>query len=348
LSDTFKVSDNFFILQKMKKILASRFSALGDVAIAVHVLSAVLQQNPEVEILLLTKTPFRQLFENIDRISFFDVDLKEKHKGVFGIKKLVAEILTEHKIDYYADIHDVLRTKLIKFFLPNKIKKAVIDKGRREKKLLTKKNNKKLHQLKHSAERYADVFIKLGLKADLTKPAKLPIFAPSKNIAQVLRLPSPKIGIAPFAAHKSKMYPIEKMEKVVAELSEKQTVLVFGGGQKEKEVAENWEKKHSNVHSVISKYSMKDEIALLNNCKAVITMDSGNMHLASLTKTKIISFWGATHPFLGFTPFNSPDFIVVQKDLSCRPCSVFGNKECYKGTWECLNVDEKKLVENLI
>lgn len=328
----------------MKKILVSRFSALGDVAIAVHVLSAVLEQNPNVEILLLTKKPFRQLFENIDRISFFDVDLKERHKGVFGIKKLVTEISEKYKIDFYADIHDVIRTKLIKFFLCGKIKKAVIDKGRQEKKLLTKKKNKKLHQLKHSAERYADVFIKLGLKVDLSKPAKLPIFAPSKNIAQVLDLPSPKIGIAPFAAHKSKMYLIEKMEKVVAELSKKQTVLIFGGGQKEKEIAENWANNYSNVHSIIGKYSIKDEIALLNNCKAVITMDSGNMHLASLTDTKIISFWGATHPFLGFSPFDKPDSVFVQKDLPCRPCSVFGNKECYKGTWECLDVYENEII----
>ena len=328
----------------MKKVLVSRFSALGDVAISVHVLSAVLEQNQDIEIILLTKSPFRQLFENIFRLTTFDVDLKVKHKGVFGIRKLVKEITQKHKIDFYADIHNVIRTKLIKLFLPFKIKKAAINKGRAEKKLLTKKSNKKLYQLKHTAERYADVFRELGLNADLTRQVKLPLFAPSKNIAQTLALKSPKIGIAPFAKHKAKMYPIEKMENVVIELSKKQTVLIFGGGQKEKQIAEKWQKSYQNVHSIICKFSMTDEITLLNNCSIVLTMDSGNMHLASLTKTKIISFWGTTHPFMGFTPFNKPDSVFVQKDLSCRPCSVFGNKDCYKGTWECLDIDEKEII----
>lgn len=329
----------------MRKILVSRFSALGDVAISVHVLNSFLEQNPDIEIILLTKPPFKILFENIDRIKIFDADLKNKHKGFFGIRKLCKEITSSYKIDLYADLHDVIRSKLIHFFLPNSIKKAKIDKGRKEKKQLTKKNNKKLHQLKHSAERYADVFRDLGFDVDLTKPVKKPIYIQSKNIAQILGLPSPKIGIAPFAKHKSKTYPIARMEKVAKELARSHTVLIFGGGNKEKEIAESWAKETENITSIIGKYSMKDEIALMNNCKAMITMDSGNMHLASLTNTKIISIWGATHPFAGFTAFGKNEKIFIQKELSCRPCSVFGNKECYKGTYECLDIDEKEIIK---
>jgi len=306
----------------VKTILVSRFSALGDVAISVHVIASFLEQNPNIEIVLITKNPFKQLFANIDRVKIFDVDFNSIHKGIWGIKKLCKELTSNYKIDFFADLHDVLRTKLIRVFLPNSIKKAKIDKGRDEKAKLTHKKNKELFQLKHSAERYADVFRKLGFNLDLALPSKKIIFAPSKNIAQILSLPSPKIGIAPFAKHKSKAYPIEKMEKVVQALSKENTILLFGGGKNEQLITENWQNKYSNVISIIGKFSMKDEIALMNNCKAVITMDSGNMHLASLTDTKIVSIWGATHQFAGFSPFNKPNTVFIQKDLSCRLCKL--------------------------
>ncbi|MBN2662051.1 MAG: glycosyltransferase family 9 protein [Bacteroidales bacterium] len=329
-------------------ILVSRFSALGDVAISVHVLTAFLEQNPDTEIILLTKPPFKQLFKNIKKIKTFDVDLKNKHKSIKGLKKLCQEITSEYKIDFYADLHNVLRTKLISFFLPNNIKKTKIDKGRREKKQLTRRKNKKLQQLKHSAERYADVFRKLGFKLDLTIPTKKTIFAPSKNIAHILSLQSPKIGIAPFAKHHSKTYPIDRIEKIIAELNKKHTILLFGGGKTEKEITEKLETKYQNVNSIIGKFSMSDEISLLNNCKAVLTMDSGNMHLASLTNTKIISIWGATHPFLGFSAFNKQNSTFIQKDINCRPCSVFGNKKCYKRTYECMDINENMIIEAIL
>ncbi len=329
----------------MKKILVTRFSAMGDVAIAVHVISAIIEQNPDIEILFVTKNPFRKLFQNIPRVTLINIELKNKHKGLIGLYKFSNELSKKHKLYAFADIHNVIRTKIIKIFLSGKIKKAKIDKGRKEKKQLTKRKNKKLHQLKHSAQRYADVFLKLGLKADLSKKIQLPIYAPSKNIAPILNIEMPKIGIAPFAKHKSKAYPTDKMEEVIKQLSKNNTVILFGGGKKEKKITEKWQNKFKNVISIIGKYSMPDEIALINNCNTMVTMDSGNMHLASLTKTKIISIWGATHPFLGFAPFNKPNTLFIQKKLKCRPCSVFGNKKCYKNTWECLDIFPEKITK---
>ncbi len=331
--------------KNIKTILVSRFSALGDVTISVHVLQKLAEQNPDIQIVLLTRPFFGSLFKNIAGLKIYPVDLKVKHKGILGIRKLCKEITSSYQIDFYADIHDVLRTKLIYFFLPSHIKKAKIDKGRAEKKQLTKKKNKKLHQLKHSAERYADVFRKLGFTLNLDQPSTTRSFTVTKKISDIVNLPTKKIGIAPFAKHKSKNYPTEKMREVALKLAEKNTVLIFGGGRAEAEIAESWQKESKNIISVIGKFSMPDELALIDNCKAIITMDSANMHLASLTSTQIISIWGATHPFAGFTAFGKTNNIYIQKQLPCRPCSVFGNKECYKNTYECLDIDVEKIVE---
>jgi ADP-heptose:LPS heptosyltransferase len=76
-------------------------------------------------------------------------------------------------------------------------------------------------------------------------------------------------------------------------------------------------------------------------------MDSANMHLASLMGTRCISIWGSTHPYAGFLGFGqSEDDVVQVEDLTCRPCSVFGDKECYRGDWACLEeLDIQKIVE---
>ncbi len=329
----------------IKTILVSRFSALGDVAISVHVLQKVVEQNPDIQIVLLTRPFFGILFKNIKNLKLHPVDLKNKHKGIWGIKKLCKEINSTYQIDFYADLHNVLRTKLIHFFMPISIKKVKIDKGKTAKRKLTQKKNKKLQQLKHSAERYADVFRKLGFDLDLSLPSPTRTFETNKKISHIINSPNEKIGIAPFAKHASKRYPIAKMRNVALELAKNNTVLIFGGGRSEAEIAESWQQKSENIISVIGKFSMPEELALINSCKAVITMDSANMHLASLTRTQIISIWGATHPFAGFTAFGANKNILVQKQLACRPCSVFGNKKCYKNTYECLDIDEKEILK---
>ena len=65
---------------------------------------------------------------------------------------------------------------------------------------------------------------------------------------------------------------------------------------------------------------------IINKCKVFISLDSANMHLASLTSTPVVSIWGPTHPFLGFSPLFNDEFIVQlnKEELPCRPCSVYG------------------------
>ncbi len=323
------------------KIIVARFSALGDVAIAVKVIYAIAQQNPDIEIIILTKPHFQQLFAGIDRVSFINVDLKNKHKGIFGLRKLAKELPRD--ISVFIDLHNVLRTKILRFFTPSSIKKFIIDKGKKQKKALIR--SKKLHQLKNTAERYAETFSKSEIYIDINNfKFKLP-YTKSKKLDDYLKqFNGESIVIAPFAAHKSKMYPLDKMEVIINQLHKKFNIFILGGGNQEKNIAETWSKKYANVHSIIGKFSMTDEILLIDSCKAIITMDSGNMHLASLTNTYIISIWGGTHPFLGFAPFNYTKIKYIQKQLDCRPCSVFGTSKCKRKDFECLNISPENII----
>ena len=134
------------------------------------------------------------------------------------------------------------------------------------------------------------------------------------------------------------MLPIEKSLELVKVLSQKNEVLLFGGGKKEVEVLSKWEQELDNVTSLAGKLSLKEELKKISELEVMISMDSANMHLASLVGTRVVSVWGATHYFAGFLGYGQSENDIVEiKNLECRPCSVFGNKPCYRGDYACLN-----------
>jgi len=110
-----------------------------------------------------------------------------------------------------------------------------------------------------------------------------------------------------------------------------------------------WEKEFPPVISIAGKFSFAEELAIISHMDMMISMDSANMHLASLFGVPVVSVWGATHPFAGFYGWGQPADNAVQIDLYCRPCSVFGNKPCYRGDHACMEqLPEKKILEKVI
>ncbi len=305
---------------------------------------AVIEQNPDIKITLLTRKAFQPLFANIERLSFIEPDLKEKHKNIFGLFKLFKEINKNNNIHSVIDLHDVIRSKILRnFYFFKGVKTYKINKGRAEKKKLINSKNKQKQQLKTSIERYAEVFVKANIKVDLEKQSSLIKSEKQDNW----------IGIAPFALHKQKTYPLDKMKKLIQLLdNENYKIHIFGGGKKEKEFAERIEKTGKNVVSLIGKFKLSQEIEMISKMQVMITMDSANMHLAALTDVKIISIWGGTHPFAGFSAFAPSDRnFIIQKELDCRPCSVFGNKECPSNDLACMDISPeeiKKTIEAII
>lgn len=291
----------------------------------VPVFREFLEQNPEVEIVMASRKNFERLFADIPNVTFHGIDVDD-YKGFFGVRRLAKELISIYEPDYIADLHDVIRTKILnKIYIRKGFKVFKINKGKQEKEDLTHIWNLNKFQLKKTTERYADVFREMGFKVELSHQ---------------LRPNSEKksgIGFAPFAQHKGKMLPLEKSLELVKILSEKDTVYFFGGGKKEIETLENWEQQIPNTKSLAGKLSLSEELEKISGLKLMISMDSANMHLASVVGTRCVSVWGSTHPFAGFLGFGQSENDVVEiKDLTCRPCSVFGDKECFRGDWACL------------
>lgn len=320
-------------MKPIHHIVVIRLSAMGDVAMCVPVLRRLVKQYPEVKVTVLTKPFFAPIFDGIDRVSVFKADVKKEHKGFFGLWKLASQ-LHALKIDAVADVHNVLRTKTLRFFFFfYGIKCSKIDKGRAEKKNLTRLKLKKIHALKSTPERYAEVFAELGYPVDLREEITSPEYPIPKTVDKMLQNSSKKwIGIAPFAAHEPKMYPIDLMEKVIAELDNENQyqLFLFGGGKEEKDLLNNLASKYSNVISIVGKLSFSEELALISKLDVMLSMDSGNGHLAALFQIPVITIWGATHPFAGFAPFQQPKENQLLPDLKkypLLPTSIYGNKE---------------------
>lgn len=310
----------------MITILAYRFSAFGDVAMTVPVVTEFLEQNPEMQIVFVTRKNFSDLFEGVPNLIFKGVNIDD-YKGFLGLRKLAKELITEFNPHYIADLHDVIRTKILnRIFSRKNYRVAVISKGKDEKEHLTDIWNLEKKPLKKTTERYADVFRDLGFSVELSHQYR------------TVSLQKNGIGFAPFAQHEGKMLPLEKSFELAKHLSEKYRIYFFGGGKHEVETLDKWVSQIPNAENVAGKLSLKEELSKIARLEIMISMDSANMHLASLVGTRCISVWGSTHPYAGFLGYGqSEDDVVHIKDLTCRPCSVFGDKKCYRGDWACLH-----------
>ena len=312
----------------------------------VPVLKALRRANPTLRITVLTRPFFQPFFHDVEGIEFLVPDLNGRHKGLRGLWRLAAEARRQG-IDAVADLHDVLRSQVIRRLLRlNGCSVAHIRKGRREKRALIRKGYLRSHPLKTTIERYADVFRRLDLPLAPLFPEPHREHPLSET---VLALTGEKngcwIGFAPFAKHRGKTYPQELATQLTALLSEKaEKIFLFGGGEQERQSAESMAAGHPNVIVVVGKLKLAGELELIAHLDAIVTMDSSAMHMASLVGTPAVSIWGATHPYAGFLGFGQDPEQVVQLPLPCRPCSVFGDKPCRWGDWRCLHgIDPREI-----
>ena len=334
-------------------ILIIRLSAMGDVAMTVPVIRALTEKYPDCKITVLSKPFFKPLFDTIPQVSFFAAQVNTKHKGILGLLKLYRELKKE-KITHVADFHNVLRSKILRaLFIFDGKPSIFIDKGRAEKKALTRTKNKIFKQLKTSHQRYADVLNKLGFTLDLSNPTPINKIKLAEKITLYTGLKKDTwIGIAPFAAFKGKVYPLQLMEEVIEEMASKGfKIFLFGGGKREIEILNTLENIHDSIVNLAGKLSFKEELEVIGVLDVMVAMDSGNAHLAAMQQVKTITLWGVTHPYAGFAPFHQPDDYCVISDLKKYPkipCSIYGNKVIngYENAME--TISPAKVIEKIM
>jgi ADP-heptose:LPS heptosyltransferase len=335
-------------------LLVIRTSAMGDVALTTPVITALRKKYPEIEITLVTRSAYAPFFASVKDLRLFMPDFKGRHKGLFGIIRLSRDLKKGGKIDHVIDLHDVLRSKILRWIIRmSGSKVSVIDKGRAEKKQVIKGKNRK--RLKHSVERYCDVFAKAGFI--VVPETQQSIIPTSEAVEKVSGLPLvmsvSNIGVAPFAKHKLKSWPEENMIRLLNIISEKHGVKYWlFGGVEDYERLNSLHEKIPGSYLVVGKLNLSEELALMGRLDFMISMDSSNMHMAALSGTKVISIWGGTDPINGFGAWQQTDefsISITVEELSCRPCTIYGKGKCRRGDLACMNwLTPEKIYEKLV
>jgi ADP-heptose:LPS heptosyltransferase len=321
---------------------------MGDVAMTVPVIRAFVKQFPQVKLTVVSRPFFKPFFDGIPNVDFFAVDVQKRHKGFFGLLQLYFD-LKKLNVDGVADLHNVLRSKVVRtlFALSGK-KVAFTDKGRAEKKALTSLKNKVFKPLIPMVERHVETFEKLGFSVDLTN-----FQFPDKAVLseEILNITGTKnqnwVGIAPFAQYQSKVYPLDLMQQLIDALAENNAIKIFlfGGGKEEIQKLNQLQNNHSNVVVLAGKLKFNQELEVISNLDVMLSMDSGNGHIAAMLGVKVITLWGATHPFAGFAPFNQPleNCITADREkFPLIPTSIYGNKkvEGYEDAMRSITVEK--------
>jgi ADP-heptose:LPS heptosyltransferase len=345
-------------VERKQHILVIRFSALGDVAMMVPVVWALAHQYPNVRITVLSRGFARPLFSDLaPNVNFMEADIKGEYRGVKGLNALYRRLVAK-QFTHVADMHSVLRSNYLRMrFNMGRFHVQHINKHRKQRWHLVSAKNKTKKQLPTSFENYTDVFNRLGFP--LQKVEFRSIFPPEGGNLNMLpkaigekRAWEQWIGIAPFAAHKGKIYPPEKMQEVISLLCQrypKARIFLFGRGKDEDEVFPKWEQQMPQCTNVgWHLETMHQELILMSHLDVMLSMDSANMHLASLTGTPVVSVWGATDPLAGFLGWGQSLDNAIRQTLDCRPCSIFGKKPCRYGDYRCMtSISPAMIVERI-
>ena len=339
-------------LNPPKHLLIMRLSAIGDVAMTVPVVLALRQQYPELKITIVSRPIFKSFFTYLPNIDFYAADVENSQTGLQGLYNLYKD-LSVLGIDAFADLHNVLRSKVIAtFFKWNQIPVTSLNKDRKKRKKLTALKLKSLSPMKSIIDRHAEVCKKLQLPIALSEVKLIERQPISVEIKKITGEKNSKwIGIAPFATYETKMYPLSLMKEVIQlMLQEEVKIFLFGGGKKEVEQLQSMASVSNNCVNIAGTLTFQQELDLMSNLDLMLSMDSGNGHMAAMFGVPVITMWGNTHPFAGFVPFRQPienSLLPDTETYPFLPTSVYGNKIVPDYT-DCMKTIQPETVANKI
>ena len=308
------------------KFLILRFSSIGDIVLTTPVVRCLKQQIPDAEVHYATKRAFAALLEDnpyIDKRHYLDESLQTL------VKQLRAE-----KFDYVIDLHQNLRTRLIKLQLG--VKAYSFEKLNLHKWLLVRLKINALPDL-HIVDRYLATVSPLGVKND---GKGLNYYIPYKDQVEPNWLPpTHQTGYVAYAIggqHNTKKLPVERMIELCRKID---YPVVLLGGKEDQAAGDLIETALGAglIYNACGRYNLNQSASLLQGARIVFSHDTGLMHIASALKKKVYSIWGNTTPAFGMYPYKTPYVVLENNKLDCRPCSKIGYAKCPRGHFKCMN-----------
>lgn len=332
------------------RVLVQRYSALGDLLILLPLLGSLRKQFPGAEIMLVSKSMVKDL-ALAEGLRFKAADLKGKHKGLAGLRRLAREIEHDFKPEIIIDAHYVLRSRVVNLFFKLRGRPVFhLEKDRAARKAFLAGSSEGRF-LKPVVQLHAENFQRAGF-LNFAIPAQVCFegaFGPEIKSWVKEVLGKKNLGLAPFARHFTKTFPRDKMIDLLQGLDPEVKLFFFGGPDEQEELEAMGQASKRDYAVVAGKFALQEELYLASQMQAFLSMDSSNMHLAAWSGTKVFSIWGGTHPQAGFASLGSDDDSYFQvEELDCRPCSIFGRGDCPRGDFACMQGLDSLLMANKI
>lgn len=341
----------------MPTVVVTKFHEFTDVIMTLPVIYSACRSNGHLDFVLLTRPSLVSLFINApSNLKVEGVELSDE-RCIKGARALWRRIKEDLHPEYLVclDTDAIFRAVVILARLGG-CKASSLRQAPHHKQLI-RKHNKVMLPLLSVRSRLREAFFHIGLAVQEHFQG---LYGPDgKGDASLFAAvtPPPKpgecwIGIAPFAKHRGKAYPVHLMEEVLSILEREVPnirVVLFGGGVEEREILSQWSAKHSCAMSPVqARLDFPAELSLLSYLKVLLTMDSANMHLASLVGVPVITIWGATHPYCGYKGWHQTDNDAISLPMPCRPCSLYGDRECHRGDYYCLTSIKPRFIADKV
>ena len=327
----------------MKHVLVIRLSALGDVALMAPLVHDYASANPDIRFTVAGPPLLQPLFSGMENVEYLGLKKKQSFIKIYKILNAVGAdtVVDLHKVNRVGFALTLLR---VRHLLNFHFRLCALRKGKFTRWLYL--HHWRTAPRKPQYQRYDEVFQRAGLTKN-----NCPV-TPSHSLSRPLTLP--RIGIAPFSQHKGKIWPWENTSQLVKMLAEHGYKVLLFGSKEEAPQLETLAAQLSNsspklgegdrpegvveecVTSLAGKQSFAEELEIIKSLTLMVSMDSSNMHFASVLGVPVVSIWGATHPNFGFYPPQQPHDNALCANLPCQPCSAFGSKPCHFGDYRCL------------
>lgn len=314
-------------------VLVVRFSSIGDVLLTTPLLRAIRHRHPAARLTVLTKQAYVPLLSqnpHVDRV--MGVDARQTLGGV-------ARELRAAGYTHLLDLHDNLRTRMLRTLVPGRW--STYPKHRMARALLIYTKRNRYGDSRPVAERYFSAARGLDVVPDRRPPEFFVGPKAEREAAEWLATSGltgkgPMIALAPGAAHATKRWPLEHWRTLIQQIvAEGFEVVIVGSSEDEPLGAVLSQGEGGRVVSAAGAFGLQGTGALLQQAAALVSGDTGVMHIATGVGTPVVALFGPTVEAFGFFPYTSRAQ-VLQLALSCRPCSSKGGSRCPLGHHRCM------------
>ncbi len=323
----------------ISKILVIRLSSMGDVVLTTPFIRVLRKSFPNAKIDFLLNSAFSEIYKfnpNIDNLISYNRKLSKSE-----IKKERDVYLKKNHIDKYDIVFDLQNNRRSKAWSEGVSRKIErVTKNRLHKLSLVYFKKSRIESDFHVVNNYIKTASKLGVQVD---KKGCEIFTSSNNKTYIPNT-KPLIAFAPAAQHFTKQWLPERFIELADMLADKYQIILLGGTSDVDLCSFITKQTQADVFDFSGSNSILTTYQIAKQCSALVTNDTGVMHIASAAQIPIVAIFGSTVPALGFTPYKVKHTIVEVNNLSCRPCTHIGKKKCPKGHFRCMTDIDSTLV----